>query len=54
MYKKEYEEASESKDEDWRKKHGYKKLNKFSYQVDIIKKDKVYETDEETDEELDE
>ena len=34
MYKKEYGQAFESKDENWRKKHDYKNLKEFSYQVD--------------------
>ena len=29
MYKKEYEQVSESKDENWRKKHNYMNLKKF-------------------------
>ena len=28
MYKKEYEQVFENKDENWRKKHDYEKLNK--------------------------
>ena len=38
MYKKEYEQVFETKDENWRKKHDYKNLKDFSYQVDEAKK----------------
>ena len=38
MYKKEYEQVFENKDENWRKKHGDKNLKDFSYQVDEVKK----------------
>ena len=38
VYKKEYEQVFESKDEDWRKKHDYKNRKDFSYQVDKVKK----------------
>ena len=33
MYKKKYEKVFEDKDENWRKKHNYKNLKDFSYQV---------------------
>ena len=55
MYKKEYEQVFETKDENWRKKHSYKNLNDFSYQVDEVKKDeaeKEKEDEDETDQEL--
>ena len=38
MYKKEYEQVFENKDENWKKKHGDKNLKDFSYQVDEVKK----------------
>ena len=41
MYKKEYEHVFESKDKDWRKKHDYKNLKNFSYQIDEVKKDEA-------------
>ena len=34
MYKKEHEQIFENKDENWRKKHDYKNMKDFSYQVD--------------------
>ena len=55
MYKKEYEKVFENKDEKWRKKHDYKNLKDFSYQVDEAKKDeaeKEKEKKDETDQEL--
>ena len=33
MYKKEYEQAFESKDENWKKKNNYKNLKEFDYRV---------------------
>ena len=36
MYKKEYEQVFENKDENWRKQHDYKNLKDFSYQVDEV------------------
>ena len=50
MYKKEYEQVFETKDENWRKKHDYKNLEDFSYKVDEVKKDKTEEEKEEEDE----
>ena len=49
MYKKEYSQGFESKDEDWRKKHDYKNLKDLYYQADKAEKDedKAYETDQE-------
>ena len=41
MYKKEYEQVFENKDENWIKKHDYKNLKDFNYQVDEIKKDEA-------------
>ena len=38
VYKKEYEQAFETKDENWRKKHDYKNMEDFSYHVDEEKK----------------
>ena len=35
MYKKEYEHVFKNKDENWRKKHDYKNLKDFNYQVTI-------------------
>ena len=54
MYKKEYEQVFENKDEDWRKKHDYKNLKDFSYQVDEVNKADVAEKEDEdeTDQEL--
>ena len=54
MYKNEYEQVFESKDENWRKKHDYKNLNDFSYQVDEVNKADVTEkeNEDETDQEL--
>ena len=45
MYKKEYEQVFESKDKNWRKKHDYKNLKEFNYQVN-----KADLTEEEEDE----
>ena len=54
IYKKEYEQVFENKDENWRKNHDYKSLNDFSYQVDEVNKADVTEKEDEdeTDEEL--
>ena len=54
MYKKEYEQVFENKDENWRKKHNYKNLKDFSYQVDEVNKADVTgkEDEDETDQEL--
>ena len=41
MYEKEYEQVFENKDENWRKKHDYKKLNKFKDYASKIKDEKV-------------
>ena len=38
MYKKEYEQVFENKDENWRKKHDYKNVKDFGYQADVQKK----------------
>ena len=38
MYKKEYEQVFENKDENWRKKHDYKNLKDLSYQADEVNK----------------
>ena len=52
MYKKEYEPVFENKDENWRKKHDYKNLKDFSYQVDEVNKADVTEKEDETNQEL--
>ena len=54
MYKKEYEQVFENKDENWRKKHDYKNLKDFGYQVHEVNKADVTEKEdeEETDQEL--
>ena len=53
MYKKEYKQVFENKDENWRKKRDYKNVKDFSYQVDEVKKDEAEKEDEdETDQEL--
>ena len=54
MYKKEYEQYFENKDENWRKKQDYKNLKDFSYQVDKVNKAAVTdkEDENETDQEL--
>ena len=52
MYKKEYEQAFENKDENWRKKHDYENLKNFSYQVDEVSKADVTEKEDDTDQEL--
>ena len=54
MYKKEYEQVFENKDEDWRKKHDFKNLKDFNYQVDEVSKADVTgkEEEDETDQEL--
>ena len=43
MYKKEYEQVFKNKDESWRKKHDYKNLEYFSYQVAEVNKADVAE-----------
>ena len=46
MYKKEYEQVFESKDENWEKKRDYKNLEEFNYQVnkvDVTKKEEKNE-----------
>ena len=53
MYKKEYEQVFENKDEYWRKKHDYKNLKDFSYQIDEVKKDEAEkEKEDKTNQEL--
>ena len=54
MYKKEYEQVFENKDENWREKHDYKNMKDFSYQVDKVNKADVTEKkdEDETDQEL--
>ena len=54
MYKKEYEQVFENKDENWREKHEYKNLKDFNYQVDEVNKADVteQEVEDETDQEL--
>ena len=53
IYKKVYEQVFENKDENWRKKHDYKNLKDFSYQVDEVKKDEAEkEKEDETDQKL--
>ena len=47
MYKKEYEQVFENKDENWRKKYDYKNLKDFSYQVDEVNKADVTEKEDE-------
>ena len=55
MYKKEYEQVFEVKDEDWMEKHDYKNLKDLNHQVDKVNKadkekkdeDKADKTDEE-------
>ena len=46
MYKKEYEQVFENKDEDWRKKHDYKSLKDFRYQVDEVNQADVTEKED--------
>ena len=36
MYKKEYGQVFETKDEGWKKKHDYKNLKEFNYQVNKV------------------
>ena len=54
MYKKEYAQVFEIKDENWRKKYDYKNLKDFSYEVDKTKKeeDKTVKKENKTDQEL--
>ena len=46
MYKKEYAQVFENKDENWRKKHDFKNLKDFSYQVDEVNKVDVTEKED--------
>ena len=54
MYKKEYEQVFETKDEYWEKKHDYKHLKDFNYQADKVNKEDApeKENEHETDQEL--
>ena len=56
MYKKEYEQAFESKDENWTKRHNFKNLKNFGYQADKVnnadKTDKTEKEEDEKDQEL--
>ena len=52
MYKKEYEQVFENKDENWRKKHDNENLKDFSYKVDEVNKADITEKEHETDQEL--
>ena len=54
MYKKEYEQVFETKNDEWRKKHDYKNLKDFGYQADKVNKVDVTEKEDkdETDQEL--
>ena len=54
MYKKEYEQIFENKDENWRKKYDFKNLKVFTYQVYEVNKADVTEKEDEdeTDQEL--
>ena len=47
IYKKEYEQAFEIKDENWRKKYDCKPLKIFNYEVDKTKKSKIKKKKEE-------
>ena len=53
MYKKEYEQVFENKDENWRQKHDYENLKDFSYQVDEVNKTDVTEKEDEDEDETD-
>ena len=46
MYKKEYSQVFESKDEAWRKKHDYKNLKDLNYQADKADEEEKDETDQ--------
>ena len=54
IYRKEYEQVFETKDEGWKKKHDYKHLKDFGYQADKVNKADVTEKEDEdeTDQEL--
>ena len=47
MYKKEYEQVFENKDENWRKKYDYKNLKDFGYQIDEVNKADLTEKEDE-------
>ena len=53
VYEKEYEQVYESKDENWRKKHGYKNLKDLSYQADKVSKADVTEKEGEDEDKID-
>ena len=49
MYKKEYEQVFETKDEEWKQKNYYKNLKEFNYQVnkvDVTEKEDEDKTDQ--------
>ena len=48
MYKKEYEQVFENKDENLREKYDYENLKDVSYQVDEVNKADVTEKEDET------
>ena len=48
MYKKEYEQVFENKDENLREKYDYENLKVVSYQVDEVNKADVTEKEDET------
>ena len=54
MYKKEYNQFFENKDEHWKKHHDYKNLKDFSCQIDEVNKVDVTEkeNEDETDQDL--
>ena len=52
MYKKEYQQVFENKDENWRKKPHYENLKDFRYQVDEVNKADITEEEDETDQKL--
>ena len=47
MYKKEYEQVFENKDENWRKKHDDKNLKDFTYQVHKVNETDITEKEDE-------
>ena len=47
IYKKEYYQVFESKDEDWRERHDYKNLKDLEYQADKTDEEEKDETDQE-------
>ena len=53
-YKKEYEQASKSKDNDWKRKYTYKNFKEFENYASIKDKKSDEESDEESGEESDE